>query len=182
MFGGNAHNALTLIEHPRPFDFILPDAPSLPRIPGTELLPYRYIETFIRNLAQLYINNMICLRNAVTEPVIHLESPPPVGDNVFVLNHLEQYFKDQSATPRIAPSVLRYKLWCLHSGIISNACMLNSVEFVPTPRAAMDEQGYLVPIGYADDSTHAGPWYGGVVLRELEERLGVRYNGWDWLF
>lgn len=182
MFGGNAHNALTLLEHPRPFDFILPENTNLPWIPSTELIPVAYVERFLARMAEVYILNMSCLRNAVAEDVIHIESPPPNGDDQYVLEHLEGYFKDQSADPRIAPRVLRYKLWKLHSALIRNACIANNITFLDAPRDTCDVDGFLVPAGYSGDSTHAGPWYGGKILQQIESRYNLAYDGWNWLY
>ncbi|TGE01698.1 hypothetical protein [Methylobacterium nonmethylotrophicum] len=181
MFGGNAHNALTLLEHPRPFDFILPENVQLPRIPKAELVPYSYIESFIHKMAELYILNTVCLRHAVMEDVLHIESPPPNGDDKYVMEHLENYFREQSSLPRIAPRILRYKLWRTHSQIIKSACEANNIKFVDAPSEACDPEGYLVPSGYSGDSTHAGPWYGGLILKQVEKMYGLPYGGWSWL-
>jgi hypothetical protein len=67
MFGGNAHNALTLLEHPIPFDFILPERPDCPRISNTRLLPYGLISKFIYKLAEGYMLNLATLRNAFSD-------------------------------------------------------------------------------------------------------------------
>jgi hypothetical protein len=182
MFGGNAHNALTLLEHPRPFDVILAENPGLPRIEGAELTPESYIKAFIAQQAAIYLLNMTTLKKAHDEPVFHIESPPPIGDNDFVQSHLEQYFRDQQAEPRVAPALLRYKLWRIHSSVVKMSCDANGIEFLPAPTEAMTPDGFLLPEGYGDDSTHAGPWYGGSILRQLEARLGAHYGGWDWLY
>lgn len=182
MFGGNAHNALTLLEHPTPFDIILPEEPGRPRIPNAEVVPYRYIESFIRRLAEGYILNMTCLRNAYREPVVHIESPPPIGDNDFVLAHLEQYFLDQTRHPRVAPRELRYKLWRLHSKIIREAATAFGVDFLPAPAASVDPEGFLAREAYGSDSTHAGAAYGLHILKELEQKFSAAYGGWGWLY
>ncbi|CAM3247461.1 hypothetical protein [Asticcacaulis taihuensis] len=184
MFGGNAHNALTLLEHPRPFDFILPEAPDLPRIAGAELVPADYIAAFLLRLAYRYILNAETLRNATDRPVYHLESPPPIGDDKFVTSHLEQYFRDQTteAEPKIAPRILRYKLWRLHSRIIQGASESRNITFVASPPEAQDDEGFLRPEGYGNDSTHAGPGYADLCLRQFEKMLGLRYSGWNWLY
>ena len=182
MFGGNAHNALTLLEHPRPFDIIIPENPILPLIPNTEIIPFGYIDDFLRKLTESYILNMVCMRNVTTGSVLHIESPPPVGSDQFVLDHLEGYFLDQSKHPHIAPALLRYKMWRAHSRIIKSACDSCNIEFLPVPEEAMTSEGYLKPEGYSDDSTHANGWYGACVMRQIEARFGFGYGGWNWLY
>jgi hypothetical protein len=181
MFGGNAHNALTLLEHPVPFDFILPEAPSRPRIPNTTYVPYNYVEAFLKRMTEAFLLNMATLRLAYPDQMAHVESPPPIGDNDFVLEHLEQYFTAQSDNPRIAPRELRYKLWRTHSRIISHACEGYGLPFLAAPAEGMDEDGFLIRSAYGKDSTHAGIPYGLLILKQIESRLNSRYGGWNWL-
>ncbi len=184
MFGGNAHNALTLLEHPRPFDIMLPEKPDLPSIPGAELVPSDYIAAFLQRLAMVYIINAETLRKSTDRPVYHFESPPPLGDDAFVTAHLEQYFRDQTADthPKIAPRLLRYKLWRLHSRIIKGASEARDIVFIDSPPEAQDENGFLRPEYYGTDSTHAGIGYAELVLKQFEKRLGLNYGGWNWLY
>lgn len=181
MFGGNAHNALTLLEHPVPFDFILPEQPTCPRISGVDLVPNGVISKFIFNLAEPYMLNLATLKKAFEDPIIHIESPPPLGDDDFVLENLEGYFRDQMENPKPAPRWLRYKLWRLHSAIIKRHADALGVEFMAAPDEGMDEEGFLLRSDYGTDSTHAGPGYGLRILKQLEARFGMRYGGWSWL-
>lgn len=180
MFGGNAHNALTLLEHPRRFDFILPEDTSLPREEDVELLTSGYIDEFLNRMSEVYRLNLATLRSSVEEPIFHFESPPPVGSNDFILDRLENWFKNEASNPKIAPKYLRYKLWRAHSRIIKQSCQGYGVEFLETPAEAFDEEGFLKE-EHARDSTHADGSFGGIILRNLERRLDVQYSGWSWL-
>ncbi|WP_425987567.1 hypothetical protein [Ensifer sp. R-19] len=180
MFGGNAHNALTLLEHPRPFDFILPERPNLPVEPGRELVTSSYINAFLNKMAAVAVLNMAALRHSVSEAIYHFESPPPVGDNRFIMDNLEGYFIEQSNNPQIAPIYLRYKLWRMHSILISGFCAQAGIEFLPSPAESLDAAGFMKS-EHARDSTHAGASYGGLILKDLERRLGSKYGGWQWL-
>lgn len=107
MFGGNAHNALTLLEHPEPFDVILPEQPDLPRVDGARLLPAGYLEAFLRRMAAVYMLNLETLRHAYPDDlIIHVESPPPIGDDGFIMDHLEGYFAGQYADPCVATTTM----------------------------------------------------------------------------
>lgn len=181
MFGGNAHNALTLLEHPKPFDFILPEQPDYSRVFGARLLPHGLISRFIFKLAEGYMLNLATLKNAFPDPVFHIESPPPIGDDQYILDNLDHYFRDQAENPTPAPRALRYKLWRLHSGMIRAHAEAHGVQFMPSPVDAVDGEGFLLPSDYANDATHAGPVYGLRVLKQLEEQIGMRYGGWSWL-
>lgn len=180
MFGGNAHNALTLLEHPIPFDFTLPERPDLPNEPGRELVTSGYINAFLKKMAASALLNMSALRKSVSQPIYHFESPPPVGDNRFIMENLEGYFIEQSSSPRIAPVYLRYKLWRMHSILVSGFCEHAGIEFLPSPKECFDGGGFMKR-EHGRDSTHAGGSYGGLILRDLERRLGLKYGGWQWL-
>jgi len=180
MFGGNAHNALTLLEHPHPFDFIIPEDTTLPIEENCEVLTIGYIEEFILKMSEIYRLNTASLKYSVKEPVFHFESPPPIGSNKFILDHLENWFKNEENSSRIAPKYLRYKLWRTHSRIIQSSCNSCGVNFIETPLEAFDEEGFLKE-EHARDSTHADGSFGGLILRNFEQRLGLQYSGWAWL-
>lgn len=180
MFGGNAHNVLTLEEHPVPFDFIIPDKSSLPFLEDAELVTYDYIDRFVRKLAEPYLLNATTLRNATSSDVYHFESPPPVRDNDFIVRNLEDWFKKQTPI-KIAPPYLRYKMWHVHSKIIRDFCDQMGINFLSTPVETQDEQGFLLE-EHGRDLTHAGPSFGNAILKQLESRLGLKYGGWSWLY
>jgi hypothetical protein len=181
MFGGNAHNALTLLEHPEPFDFILPGQPNCPRVPNAQLLPYDFLGRFIHSMAAVYMLNLETLYKAFKDPIIHIESPPPIGDDQFVMDNLDQYFAGQYEDPRPAPRWLRYKLWRLHSALVSEHAKALGVDFLPAPSDSMDSEGFLVREDYGTDATHAGPNYALRVMKQIESRMGMGYGGWNWL-
>jgi len=181
MFGGNAHNALTLLEHPKPFDFILPENPSRERLKEALLLPSGYMRGFIDKLAEVYMLNLATLRHAFPDTVVHIESPPPVGSDSFLMANLDKYFEGQYDNPRPAPRELRYKLWRLHSAIIRDHAEAAGVSFLEYPQNTTDAQGFLLPAYYSNDATHAGPAYGLEVLKQLEARFNCRFDGWRWL-
>lgn len=180
MFGGNAHNALTLLEMDEPFDVILPSEPDLPRLPGRRLIPYDAVRAFIEYQARFHIMNTSVMSQRKDGPLFHIESPPPIGDNHYVSLHLENYFKEQGDRP-ITPPLLRYKLWRVHSQIVREACEAYGVTFIPAPDEGMLDGKWLRPEGYSGDSTHAGEWYGRLICQQIEERLGGHYGGWLWL-
>ena len=180
MFGGNAHNALTLLELDEPIDFGLPFEPDLPLDPARRLLTFAAVTDYIKYIARHHTLDIAVLSQAVNSPVFHFESPPPIQDDAYISTHLEKYFKDQGERS-VAPPLLRYKLWRTHGGIISDVCKVNGVEFLPAPKPGIIDGRWLNPLAYVGDSTHASGYYGGLLLRQLEARLSARYTGWVWL-
>lgn len=162
MIGGNAHNVLGLLRHPHPFDFVLPSAPGLPLDPAAEVLTYGYLAAALERMISIDLEAMKMLRAKAW--FAHLESPPPIGDDAHIQEHLDPYFRGQPS-PVIAPKGLRYKLWRLNSEIIATFCAANDIGFVAAPETTIDD-GFLAPRFYALNATHANKAYGAELLAQ----------------
>jgi hypothetical protein len=165
LMGGNSHNILGLMRHPIPFDFVLPQQSDLPLESSAQILPYNFIWDVLHEVALPHLNELIALRSSVEGLIIHLESPPPIGNDVYVQQYLDPYFKEKPQ--EIAPRILRYKLWRLHSEIVKQVCSKINVTFVPVPTETLDREGFLRSEGYPGNVTHGNEWYGEKVLEQL---------------
>lgn len=163
MIGGNAHNALGLLRHSRSFDFILPGEPHLPLEDGAEILTAGYVASALQRMVMVDLEAMRALR--ARAPCTHIESPPPIGDDNHVREHLDPYFRDQPS-PIIAARTLRYKLWRLNSMVIARFCADNDIGFQTAPTSTMDG-GFLSRDFYAHNATHANEAYGDEILRQV---------------
>ena len=165
--GGNVHNAFALIRHPRPFDFRLSGEDGPPLDPDAEPLT----EAFVRAALEAgLIRDRIRLREIKRHggEVIQLESPPPLADSAVIAAQADTYFRDQGVADRgVASPGLRYTIWRLHSRIVADYCAQLGLGFLPVPREARDEAGFLRP-EYAGDATHGNQAYGEAVIRSLE--------------
>lgn len=164
--GGSAHDVLGLARHPRPFDFVLPSAPDLPVAPEAELVPAAALATTLRNNIEDEILDLVRLMALSGRRVIHVEPPPPVGDDPRILPDMELLAFVPSPNPGPSPPWLRYKLWRMHSEIIREAYEPAGVEFLAAPSAAQTDEGFLRPEFY-DYPCHANRAYGALVLRQL---------------
>lgn len=169
-FGGNAHNILGMVQHPRPFDFILSSRPNLLLNEKVELVPEKIVE--IAMTAQGgFPETVWCLRavrSMYSGRIVHIESPPPIKDVDYLRNYAGA-FKEQFDIYGISPPILRYKLWQLHSMLIKKECMMQNIEFIECPKEFMDEDGFLKSNGLAMDTTHANAEYGDSVIKQLIE-------------
>jgi hypothetical protein len=164
--GGNAHTSLGLINHPQPFDFVLPEEPDLPLIPGAEILPSEAVRAALRSKMQKPDAALAELRAATSRPMIHLESPPPIPSE----EHIRKYpsvFEARIAARGVTPITLRYKLWRLHSSIVRESCKQLGVSFMTVPPSAQNSDGTLVEQAWNDDPTHGNRWYGIRVMHRL---------------
>lgn len=167
--GGNAHIVLGLTRNPRPFDFVLPERPDLPLEPGAELTPYAMFCAALKTAMMSYVWQMVALRQAVGE-FICLETPPPSGDDAYVVAHLGGYAPDPS---NIVSRAMRYKIWRAHSALLAEFCAGIGARFLAVPPEAQDAEGFLRPECHGNDATHANAFYGELVSRQIERALDL---------
>ena len=168
--GGNDHAVFGLLNHPRPFDFVLAGAPDLPLAAGAEILPARLVRATLRARMGVSVQLLTALRHRVPGALIHLEPPPPVPSADHIRAH-PGVFAGKMAEHGIAPASLRYKLWRLHSAILSDLCRDLGVTLLPVPADTQDADGMLAADAWNPDPTHANAWYGARVLRDLAAHL-----------
>jgi hypothetical protein len=166
--GGNEYHLIGLTNHPRPFDFVLPAAPKLPLLPGAEIIPTTLIIQTMRSSMQYVLAVFTALREATGLPIWHVQSPPPISSDAYILAHAT-YFKDVINMHGVMPALLRWKLWRLQSDVYLEACESLGIAFLPTPPEALDQQGFLVEAGWNQDPTHANGWFGELILSQIAE-------------
>jgi hypothetical protein len=164
--GGNSHNVMGLVNHSQRFDFVLPEAPNLPLDNTAEILPSGAVRAALLKRTERNLNVLEELRARTDNAIIHLESPPPVPSE----KHIREYpgpFRTKMEERGVAPAMLRYKLWRLHSSLFRERCKKLNILFLPTPPVAQDANGMMVERAWNADATHGNRWYGIQVLRHL---------------
>jgi hypothetical protein len=167
--GGAVHNILSLVAHPRPFDFVLPERPDLPIGEGAEVLPFAAVRDAIAAPLQEYLDIIALVRRTATGRVFHIDAPPPLEDGDRVLQDVPWMFF-QNLTREVAPATVRWKCWRVHSALVAAFCAAHGVEVLAAPAASMDGSGYLRPEFYKD-AMHVQETYGALVLRQMKEVL-----------
>ncbi len=168
---GNHYNLMGLLKHPVPFDFVLRERPDLPLLDDVTIVPEALIEAALRKLVAHPLSLLQALASSAACRAVQLESPPPNPSEQHILGKAEPYFQDRFAALGVAPALLRYKLWRLHSKIFRQACAQVGVEFVAAPEAAMDGAGFLIERAWGGDATHASQWYGDLVIDQISQLL-----------
>ena len=174
MVGGNAHSVVGMMQHQRPFDFVVPGHESLGRIPGAELLSYEYVRESLQHLCTAHFAQFRVLRDHVGALAAHIDTPPPVEDEALIRPALGEFFRrlEQSGSSAISPAVLRYKLWLTHAAVWQQFCRDEQVPYVGPPPEAFDERGYLRGSLMAE-ATHGNAAFGELVLRRLDALFGA---------
>lgn len=179
MLGGNDHNSLGLVNHPRKFDLILPTDPGLPRQSDAEVIPYGTMKRVLADHLRPTFRLLRLVKTATRKPLYHLESPPPIPSEDHIKRH-PVGFGDLIEKLGVAPAALRYKLWRLHSEIFRETCERHRVRFVAAPREMQDEQGMLIEQAWNPDPTHGNIHYGYRLYHQLsviaERRFSHRGN------
>lgn len=165
MVGGAVHNIMGLVQHPEPFDFVLPADPDLPIDKSATHLPVAAIESAMMRQLQEYLDIIGLVRQVATGRVFHFEPPPPFKDNARLVADVPwAFFPD--LTTQVSPPSLRYKFWRLASQLVRDYCMSHDVEFVQIPLSVIDRDGYLRP-EYYGDAMHVNQAYGHLVLDQI---------------
>lgn len=168
VIGGNVHNALALMRHPRPFDFLLSGEQGPSRDAGAELIPEALMRATLIQKLQPDFARLRALR-AIAGPFVHLESPPPVRDESYIAARAESWFRDRSEGGlAVAGAGLRWRMWRLTSRILREAVQALDSYFVPVPPEVQESDGFL-RLEFAADPTHGNEAYGEVVIRAIED-------------
>ncbi len=164
--GGNPPAMIGTLAHPRPFDFVLPSEPGLPLDPGAELIPSSAVASILRKIARPWIGLMHELARLGDGPIYQVEPPPPNEDSEQIAKTvLRNLFPGMSR--EVTPAHLRYKLWRLHSELISEVCLPLGIQFVPVPPSVQTPDGYLLP-EYRGDGAHGNSAYGSILIDYME--------------
>ena len=167
MIGGAAHGVLGMLVHPRRFDFVLPAQPALPLDPAAEMLPALVVRRMLESLMMDYLALMTQVHRLCKGRLFHLESPPPSAD-VWRMQADIPWDMYPGMCHEISPAYFRYKLWCLHSQIVSDWCAGAGATFVRCPPQSVDESGFMRD-SYYGDGAHANAAYGELVLEQMRQ-------------
>lgn len=167
LVGGAVHGVVGMLVHPRRFDFVLPWAPELALDPAAEVLPALAVRGMLEALMAEYLALMAEVQKLCRGPMFHLEAPPPYADAQRMHADIP-WSLYPGMCQEISPAVMRYKLWRLHSRIVSDWCDLAGVTFVACPAAAVDANGFMHE-AYYGDGAHANDAYGELVLEQMRQ-------------
>ena len=166
---GTYHNIWGLLRSGPEFDFLL-DRDDAPDPDARVRIPHRAVASaFERHLGKPGFIRRI--EKAASSPLFLLSTPPPKGDNDYMLERLTSH-KKKSYRGRIVEEIgverplSRLKLWQMESRVIASWAASEGMEFIAAPQEALDESGFLHPAFYSD-ATHANEQYGALVVDQI---------------
>ena len=165
LVGGNVHQDVGLVVHPRRFDFVWPERPDLALEDGAEIIPYDAVQAALSARAGYFLDIMSAVRDATSGPVFHIESPPTYGPEILPRDDAGfAHFFGKDA--EFSPPWLRFKLWRVHSDIVAAHCRAIGIQFLAHPPEAVTEAGFLRD-AYHGTPAHANAAYGALVLAQM---------------
>jgi hypothetical protein len=170
---GNEYHFIGLVNHPRPYDFVLPSRPDLPLQPNTEIIPARLIRQSLKAQAVHAMTCLQVLREAIKVPFWHIQSPPPIPSDDYIRANPTS-FAEQIQERGVAKAAFRMKLWLLQSEIYRARCDELGIGFISVPPAVCDPEGFLLEAGWLPDPAHANAWYGRHVLDQLDALIPLQ--------
>lgn len=181
-FGGNSHNALTMLSPSPGFDFFHPLAPEIEIDPERCLVPNEAVRRIIRQNCKIYLDDLSALVSDCGKSVYHVISPPPIKSDAVVEATIDNdpYFASLKNVS-VTPANIRYKSWLTHSHIYAAVCDELGAGVLWPPEEAVAEGKWLSPDCIGSDPTHGNLRYGGLVFEKLEGTFGGYFAGWDWI-
>lgn len=175
VIGGNQHAVVGTIQHPRPFDFILPGERVRAVARRTEIIPFGSLYDYFANgIRERDGKSLAALRAATRARIVQLQSPPPKGSNGFIKKRHDTQFAEQGISRfGVSSPELRMKFWKLQNLVLEELCAELDIELLPPPPQALDIKGFLGRSFYARDATHSNSGYGELVLAQLEDYLDL---------
>lgn len=166
---GNQFNSMGLIQHPRPFDLIVPEVSELSPNPAAEIIPLQTMRAYFeRTLRTGYGKQLLRFAEACGAQVACLAPPAPKEDTDHIMRNAETYFRDHGVSDfGVTPAIVRLKLWTLQQQALASFCKRHDLLFFGNPTEARDEAGYLRRQYYARDATHGNAGYGELVLQQI---------------
>lgn len=166
MLGGNFYNTFGLIDSSIPFNFYEPNCNDFDSLGNRHLVSYELIYSYFNDaMRRGFLRSIVALRDLYGGPILHIISPPPIGDNKHIVDNPGGYFSDKVHLG-VAPASLRGKLYRLHTRVVVEFCRENHIPTLP-PTEAVTDDGFLARPFWKNDPTHANAAYGRLVLEQL---------------
>lgn len=166
---GNFYNILAMIAPDPLFDTTVPWQPDLPVEPSAVFLPYDAVFQMMKEHTEELELLLKQLPGLGFPNIIHINAPPPVESEEFILADLREKNAIASDTgQRVTPATIRLKLWLLQCDLIARLCHKIGVHCVHAPADTRDENGFLKR-EYWKDSVHANEAYSMRILQEVEK-------------
>jgi hypothetical protein len=165
---GNGHAAISLLQHPAPFDFVLPGREELGMLPGfqpvshelirKQLMPYQVTTIAALSMMRMLLPGM---------RIVHVLPPPPSSEAQ--IRSKPELFASRMENG-VTPLSIRIKYYLLANQLLREAMHSHGVEMLEAPPDSVAADG-----GLRDElcagATHGNQAYGELVAAQLRALL-----------
>lgn len=170
--GGNHDAVLGLIQHPVPFDVMMPGSEPFDELPGIVMIPYAQMKAQLELAVSMRDRKKLRhLRKLARCAMIHLAPPPPKEDSVMLqrMRSPGYFFRVGGIAERgVSPPSLRLKLWQIQMSVLSDVAAELGIQLLPPPLPTITPDGFLKPEYFGKDASHANSAYGEALLDQIE--------------
>ena len=165
---GNEHSLLSMIQHPVPYDFILPTHPEMEITKGSQIIPYAVVEgQILDKIKQALLALRLIKSFHPYLQVFHVLPPSPIASEKQIMNQPE-VFAQHIARYGVSPASLRLKYYLAYQSIITREAEKIGVRILTAPEKSMDKYGFLLE-DYWFAATHANVKYGKLVVDQINK-------------
>jgi hypothetical protein len=163
---GNWYNAVGIIEHTVPFDFIYPSFDETVD-ESRRVIPFTQLHRLFNNNIRHRISAVKVIRGLTSSKIVLIDIPPPIEDE----SHIKKYHGTfgEVIEAGVTPARIRMKLWKLQNSIYEDVARENQADILVFPPQAKSATGFLAPEYCRGDPTHANAKYGALVISQLED-------------
>lgn len=171
LINGHEQAILSMIQHPVPYDFVLPWRDDRSVLPDRQVVPSAVVERQVRDSMGRTREIFKALRAIRPRTrIIQVMPPPPIASQEQILRSQEPFVRGLEGAYRITPLSLRLKYHSLYVRESIAALGAMGIECLLPPEEAMAGDGSLRE-PYWLGATHGNPAYGGLVLEQIRQRV-----------
>lgn len=163
----SVHDILSIIRHPRPFDFVIPGRTDIRVEQGCEIIPYRAFRDQLARLMEPDLQMISLAHRAAGDRVVQILSQPPL-ESEEIIKTLAPWPLEEGQS--IAPASVRLKTYIVYADILLERCSSLGIPLIQPPLETVTEKGFLKE-GFHSNATHANVAYGHLVLQQMREFL-----------
>jgi hypothetical protein len=165
---GHYHFFRATTNHPRPYDFVLPERPDLDLDQDAQIIDSRLVEASLKEEIRPCLEFLEIVRAEARAHLFLYSSPPPIGDDEFLsqVRHIGKFSEHG-----VSPADFRLKTWLLQERIYRQACKSLNVGYVGAAPHTCDAKGFLRREYWHEDGFHGNPKYGEVMLEHVLDAI-----------
>lgn len=168
--GGNQHNSLSLIKHnedisiPNQFfsEYIGTNGQKIPR--------EAFQIIFRKSLEARDFNKLINSTKELNLPIYHVAATPPKESTLHILKRPESDFVRRNiAEFGVTDAEIRLEIYKIQMEVTRKLCEELGISFLDLPSKVLDKNGFLAPMYYANDATHANTKFAEALITHLQK-------------